>query len=348
MLSGKSRGYRECLCNRRNLRRDSSAAYVRKQVKSMAGRISVFVVTYNCAQYLPESLDSILRQTRPPSELIVVDDGSTDDTAQVLAAYRGRAQIYRRPHQGLAQVVRFALSLCTGDYVYKFDADDRMGVDALERLGTILDSDPNIGVAYGGISYIDASGDPLALPPVTRPIGKHRQIPRLIQQNYIPAPATMWRRAAFTDTTTYPRHDFCEDWELWIRIGLRGWWFYGLDEVLAEYRRHATNATHPRHRITNGFQEVSMLTALYHEGFAMPAEIRDAFHSSLGRHLRRLGWMHLQTGDPTRARVLFQEASRWTRPGPTDLAGSVLTRLPTAYRLWHMLRYGTPVAPLES
>jgi glycosyltransferase involved in cell wall biosynthesis len=86
--------------------------------------ISVIIPTYNCAQYLRESLDSILGQTHAPQEVIVVDDGSTDDTAKVLAAYGGHISAVAAPHRGYAAARNLGLSHARGEWIGFHDADD--------------------------------------------------------------------------------------------------------------------------------------------------------------------------------------------------------------------------------
>src|SRR5688500_17208365 len=89
------------------------------------GRTSVVVTCFNHAGYLPDALRSVLEQTVAPCEIIVVDDGSTDDTSTVAAAF-DRVRVVRQSNQGLSAARNAGLRACSGDFVIFLDADDRL------------------------------------------------------------------------------------------------------------------------------------------------------------------------------------------------------------------------------
>src|SRR5262245_55635717 len=105
-------------------------------------RITVVVPTYDRAHYLGESLDSVLAQTLPAAEVIVVNDGSTDRTEEVLARFGDRLQVLRTPQGGKSVAVNAALAVAKGEYVWILDDDDVAMPDALERLVAPLESAP--------------------------------------------------------------------------------------------------------------------------------------------------------------------------------------------------------------
>src|SRR5690242_9391093 len=86
--------------------------------------ISVIIPSYNCARFVAESVESMLRQSVPPSEVIVVDDGSTDDTLAVVRGYAGRVTVVQAPHGGYASARNHGLARATGEWVAFHDADD--------------------------------------------------------------------------------------------------------------------------------------------------------------------------------------------------------------------------------
>ncbi|MEM9593777.1 MAG: glycosyltransferase family 2 protein [Acidobacteriota bacterium] len=111
-------------------------------------RISVVVATCNRAELLTESLDSLLGQTRPPDQVLVVDDGSTDDTPKVLSGYGGRIQVLRCENGGKARALNLAMEHVNGDYLWIFDDDDIAFPDALERLEAVIRDRPDIDIVY--------------------------------------------------------------------------------------------------------------------------------------------------------------------------------------------------------
>lgn len=123
-------------------------------------RTAVIVPTFNRAGYIDECLRSLLAQTRPPDEIFVVDDGSTDDTAERVAAYRDRVRYVFTPNGGKSCALNLALDSVVADRYWLFDDDDVALPDALARLGEALDCDPGADFAYSGqiIGVRDAQG----------------------------------------------------------------------------------------------------------------------------------------------------------------------------------------------
>ncbi|MBA2722742.1 MAG: glycosyltransferase family 2 protein, partial [Methylibium sp.] len=126
----------------------------------MQHRISVVVPTFNRAAFLAECLESLLRQTLPAHELVVVDDGCTDHTPQVLAAFEPRVTVLRTSGQlGKSGAVNLALRHITGDFVWVFDDDDVAHADALARYAGAFDRDPEAGFSYATFDYAGSNAD---------------------------------------------------------------------------------------------------------------------------------------------------------------------------------------------
>ena len=95
--------------------------------------VSVVIPAYNAARYLAEAIESVLAQSRPVTEVIVVDDGSTDDTARVAAGYGPAVRVLARPNGGIGAARNTGIGQCTGEWIAFLDADDRMPADRFER-----------------------------------------------------------------------------------------------------------------------------------------------------------------------------------------------------------------------
>jgi glycosyltransferase involved in cell wall biosynthesis len=123
---------------------------------------SIVIPTYNYARYLPRALESALAQAGQQDEIIVVDDGSTDGTARLLANYNGgrsrRLRCCFQPHRGLAAARNHGIRLSTGSYLLFLDADDALFPDALKRLRGALEAEPDKDFVIAGRVTVDTRG----------------------------------------------------------------------------------------------------------------------------------------------------------------------------------------------
>ncbi len=123
-------------------------------------KVTVLIPTFNRAAFLVESIESILVQTWPVDKIIVINDGSTDDTLEVLKAYEGRVEVLSKPNGGKAAALNAALAMVSEGLVWIFDDDDLALPGGLEALMTLLANDPSANMAYGRHKRftVDAAG----------------------------------------------------------------------------------------------------------------------------------------------------------------------------------------------
>jgi glycosyltransferase involved in cell wall biosynthesis len=203
--------------------------------------ISVIIPCYNQAHFLGEAIESVLAQTYPHFKILVVDDGSTDNTADVAASYP-YVRYIRQDNQGLSTARNTGLRHSTGQCLVFLDADDRLLADALERGLACLKANPECAFTVGRYQVIAADSSFLAEGPQHRMVGDHYAT--LLQRKCIPVPAAvMYQRWAFDhvggfDTTQSPTAD-CE---LYLRIS-RQFPTVFHDTVVMEYRQHDANMT---------------------------------------------------------------------------------------------------------
>ena len=124
----------------------------------MRPNVSVVIPTYNHAGFLPSALQSVFGQTLPAQEVIVVDDGSTDDTEEVLRAWEGRIRIIRQPNRGVAAARNAGASMASADLLAFLDADDLWLPTKLERQVAHLCRDQDLGLVHCGVEEMDADG----------------------------------------------------------------------------------------------------------------------------------------------------------------------------------------------
>jgi glycosyltransferase involved in cell wall biosynthesis len=203
-------------------------------------RIGVVVPAYNAAPWIGDAIASVLAQAHCDWRLVVVDDGSTDDTADIAAGFTDRRiQLIRQANAGVSDTRNTGTSVVDGAALLFLDADDWLAPDALARLGAALDASPHAVAASGPCAFTDTGG-------VRRPpAGDILQ--RLLVRNlfanggHLLLRAEAVRRAGgFLRGITYG-----EDWEFWIRIALQGAFAAARGRAPVLFvRRHAGGAYH--------------------------------------------------------------------------------------------------------
>lgn len=119
---------------------------------------AVVITVFNYGRFLAECIESVLRQTLPAAEIVVVDDGSTDDTAEVAARYKGLVRYHLQGNQGVAAARNNGVRLTTAPFVVCLDADDRLGSRYIEAVQETLAADYGHGIAYTGLGLIRPDG----------------------------------------------------------------------------------------------------------------------------------------------------------------------------------------------
>ncbi len=189
-----------------------------------APAVSVILPTYNRAPLLARAILSVLRQTYQDFELIVVDDGSTDATPDVLAAFDDERLVYLRQasNQGPAAARNIGLQHSRGQYIAFQDSDDEWRPEKLERQVPALSAAPcAVGVVYSRFQWVQGARTGLIPSPgllrQTRREGDLRQV--LARGNFITLQAAIVRRACFEKVGGFDERLWrLEDWELWLRI----------------------------------------------------------------------------------------------------------------------------------
>lgn len=205
--------------------------------------VSVIVPTYNRADLLRESLKSILRQSFAEFEVVVVDDGSTDATSEVLTAINDRrVRTLWQPNRGISAAMNSGLQAARGRYIARLDSDDLWEPSLLTTLVSVLESRPEIGVVYG---QADAIQDGKVIPhiqglPLRFPEDSLRS---LLYDDTTCNIAILARRECFARAGPYDESLIAnEDWDIWLRIA-RFAQFAFVPERLARIRWHSGNLT---------------------------------------------------------------------------------------------------------
>ncbi len=204
--------------------------------------VSLVIATFNHGRLLPEALDSAIGQTLEGVEIVVVDDGSTDDTPAVLARYGDRIRVVHQSNRGLAAARNTGLAAARGAYVSFLDADDVLMPTKLAEQIAVLEQAPAVGWTYCDV-LIEATATGTAMRASERFGYAGRRLegwlfPELIHGNFIPAIAPLVRRTALDAAGGFDeRLTALEDWDLWLRLSLIAEARYS-PAVLVRYRVH--------------------------------------------------------------------------------------------------------------
>lgn len=202
--------------------------------------VSVIIPTYNSARYLTQAVDSVLAQTFRSIEVVVVDDGSTDDTGLVLQRYGATVKYIRQQNTGVSGARNTGIKNSTGRYVAFLDADDVWHPEKLERQMAALRMAPDCRASYCAFTVTDPSLVPLE---ITRARRNGPLLHELIMSgNVVGTPSTVvCERSLLEETGAFDSAlSQCADWELWVRLSARSNFIY-LDEPLVSYRLHGSN-----------------------------------------------------------------------------------------------------------
>lgn len=208
-------------------------------VNGVPGLVSVVIPCFRQAHFLADAIESVLEQTYPAVEVIVINDGSPDDTAAVASRYF--VHCVEQTNRGLAAARNAGLERCHGEFVVFLDADDRLMPGALSINSSRLAADPALAFVAGASRYIARDGTPLMTNPQRVPSSANVYM-ELLRRNRIRMPGmVMFRRKVFDDIGGFDRTvDACADYDVYLRVS-RLFPVAFHDELVAEYRRHEAN-----------------------------------------------------------------------------------------------------------
>jgi glycosyltransferase involved in cell wall biosynthesis len=227
------------------------------------GDVLVIMPAFNAAKYIDVSIESVRSQTYSGWRLIIVNDGSTDDTgiiADRFAALDSRIHVVHQANGGISRARNRALQeIGDCDFIAFLDSDDFWEQDALEIRISALDSNPQVIGVHGMLRYVDASGQPLRIQGTDRGPLRRRAIYRwrlatlapsddttfeaLAYANCVPTSSVLLRRSVLDKLEFDQTLVQGEDWAVWLNLVLDGSRFAFLERVVYAYRRHGTNTT---------------------------------------------------------------------------------------------------------
>ena len=214
--------------------------------------VSVVIPCYKQAHFLEEAVDSVVAQTFSDWEIIIVNDGSPDNTSEVarslISKHAGKGiQLVEKPNGGLPGARNAGIRAAHGKYILPLDADDKIKPTMLAKLVPVLDAHPKVGFAYTHIRHFGALDTEYPLPDFDRAT--------LIAKDNIACVCSLFRKSAWEEVGGYNEamREGYEDWDFWIGCVEHGWAGYCLHEPLFLYRKSGqsmlTDANQKRERL---------------------------------------------------------------------------------------------------
>jgi glycosyltransferase involved in cell wall biosynthesis len=303
-------------------------------------RVSVLVPTFNRANYLLEAVNSALTQSYTDLEVVIVDDGSTDNTAEVVRSIQDpRVRYLYQQNRGVSAALNAAWRAAGGEYLALLGSDDVWLPDLLAELAPALDADPELGLIYARAQGMDAQGQPLP-----QMLGAPMKFPgdtlkSLLYGDSVCGLACLFRRECIDRVGGWDESLIAnEDWDIWIRMAQHCRFSYR-PEILARYRIHPQNLTGGRseHYLQLVSDRVRVLDKFYSRS-QMPPEALDIKPIAFRNVYMDIAVRHLAVG---RRRAAFAYAMRAVRAAPNPLTSAVrIAALFVFYRVLSKTSWG--------
>ncbi len=269
-------------------------------------KVSVIIPAYNAMAYLPGTLFSLLQQTFGDFEAIVVNDGSTDITEDWVNNIKdSRVKLVSQSNQGASAARNRGIAEAQGEYIAFLDADDLWLPTKLAQQVRILDENPEVGLVYTWVAYIDENSQPTGR--VRKNYAEGNIWQDLVQKNLIECGSVpMLRRTCLDTCGVFDLNlgSFVEDWDLWLRIAAK-YPFKVIQEPLVYYRQVPTGGSRNWQGLSKNFRLV--IEKAFEDA---PSELLYLRGRSYGLANLCLAWKPLQSThkEPPLASYFLQQA----------------------------------------
>ncbi len=206
--------------------------------------VSVIMPAFNSARFVAQAIESVLAQTYPSFELIVINDGSTDETEQILVPYEHQIRLIHQPNQGASVARNTGIQAAQGKYILFVDADDIIPAHKLVTQVALLEANPDLGLVYSGWQYVTEDG--LHITGEIRPGKEGNLLKDLLLRRFFCVIGSPLVRREWLDKVGFfdPSLALAEDTDLWTRLAYAGCHFGYINEPLYQYRMVTSSLTH--------------------------------------------------------------------------------------------------------
>jgi glycosyltransferase involved in cell wall biosynthesis len=290
-------------------------------------KVSVIIPTYNCAHYLGQAIESVIGQTFRDFEIIVLDDGSTDNTSEIADKYGKAIRYIRQTNGGLPAARNRAIEASTGEFVALLDSDDWWEPNKLEEQVPLIEADPEVGISFTDLRVVYDDGTVLPSFLLSRPLASSGYVfDRLLLSGFILPSTVLMRRSCFEQSGRFDESMRShEDIDLWLRI-CRKWKAVLVPKPLTHRRQGLSNMT-ANHDLRTRYD-----IRLFEKALALP----DLTAAQLAAIKKRLGQAHFSRGQflfansrMDECRAILRQGLHYKKPSLTALGYYMGSYLPT-------------------
>ena len=288
--------------------------------------VSVIMPAYNTEKYIAESIQSVLDQSYTNWELLVVDDGSTDQTAEIVRAFAakdGRVKYLFQQNGGQSKARNTGIQNAGGSLLAFLDSDDVWLPEKLQlQMRTMVATKVDVVYSNGFVIYEPgAASGPSDFPIIAGSVEGPKMFDLLLLLNFIPVQSVVLRREVFDKAGPFDESLLCEDYDLWLKIAASGASFYGMSEKLIKYRRHPTATTHENSKL---LQPMLRVVSRHIETSALDDRKKRA---RVRRLYRDLIAALIEEGKLPEAREMLNEFAAWDKSGVVTSLQKLLLKL---------------------
>jgi len=284
--------------------------------------VSICIPTYNRKDYLRETLDSVFAQTYKDYEVVIVDDGSTDGTEEMIRGTGYKVRYYWQKNAGDAAARNRLIELSGGKFITFIDSDDLLMPDAVERMINVMEAEKEEVIVYGPYTAIDENGN----------IRKRKRkklysgciTPQLFEDILVHSCGSMFPKRILEQAGRFDTSlSVCSDYELWLRLSLK-YRFIALPAPTFKRRRHSGNLS--ERSFTNRKIELEVLERFYYQDGGRDVIPEKLAMRRLSEEIYRVGKCALKEGEYHEAKDYFRTSLR-SRLNPKSLAMWILATI---------------------
>ena len=285
-------------------------------------KVSVIIPAYNGDRFLGKAIDSVLQQTYQDYEIIVVDDGSTDNTAQIAQQFGDAVRYFSQSNQGVAASRNLGLAAALGDYIAFLDQDDIFLPHKLSSQVALLEQDTDLGIVNSGWQICQGNEIDGSLREIESAVQPWQQIPELSAANLIVwkpvfLGAMLFRRNWLEriggfDTTLEQTPDV----DLVMRLAKIGCPAAWVEQITVKYRQHEKNAS--KNALLQA-QELNQITASFFTQSSLTPEVKTLEAKSRYQSLIWSAWRLHETGYLAEMKDYLSQSQAYSQQYPTEI-----------------------------